>query len=142
MPAYNVSDRSVAYVRDRVQTLMACTVSIYESAEKVLDTQTGRIGTATSPLLYRGKARIWESNTGQILMMGETAITLMQTNISIPFSAPKPKRDQIVVVNVCPQDPDMVGRAFRVVAVDGGGQIGATRRMTVTAFTDSDVWSR
>jgi hypothetical protein len=95
----------------------------------------------TSPT-YAGKARIWESNTGQIVIVGDAAITLMQTNISIPFSAPKPKRDQIVVVNYAPQDSDLDGRAFRIIAVDGGGQIGATRRMTVTAYTDSDVWSR
>jgi hypothetical protein len=117
-------------------------VSIYGGAQKGLNTDTGVVETLFVAPWYSGKARIWESNTGATAMMGEAAVTLMQTNISIPFHVGMPKKDQIVVVTSAPQDPDLVGRAFRVIAVDGGGQIGAARRMTVTAYTDSDVWSR
>lgn len=139
---YNVSSRSVSYVRDRIQTLMSCQVSIYNDAEKVLDRVTGVVETQFMDPWYTGKARIWETNTGATVMMGEAAVTIMQTNISIPFNAGAPKKDQIVVVSASPQDPDLVGRAFRVIAVDGNGQIGAARRMTCTAYTDSDVWAR
>lgn len=139
---YDVSSRSVKYVRSRVQTLMSCRVSIYEDATKVLNETTGVVETQFIDPWYSGKARIWESNTGATAMMGDAAVTLMQTNISIPFDVGMPKKDQIVVVTHAPQDTDLTGRAFRVIAVDGGGQIGATRRMTVTAYTDSDVWSR
>ena len=139
---YNVSSRSVSYVRDRVQTLMSCNVSIYNGAEKVLDRVTGVVETQFTNSWYTGKARIWETNTGATVMMGDAAVTIMQTNISIPFNSGVPKKDQIVVVNSSPQDPDLVGRACRVIAVDGNGQIGAARRMTCTAYTDSDVWAR
>ena len=139
---YNVTRRSVEYVRDRVQTLMSCRVSIYGGAGKVLNTSTGVVETQWVDPWYSGKARIWETNTGSLVMMGDAPVTLMQTNISIPFDVGVPQKDQIVVVTHSPQDPDLVGRAYRVVAVDGGGQIGATRRMTCTAYTDSDVWQR
>jgi hypothetical protein len=121
---------------------MSCNVSIYNGAEKVLDRVTGVVETQFTNSWYTGKARIWETNTGATVMMGDAAVTIMQTNISIPFNSGVPKKDQIVVVNSSPQDPDLVGRACRVIAVDGNGQIGAARRMTCTAYTDSDVWAR
>lgn len=139
---YNVSGRSVAYVRDRIQSLMTCRVSIYDSGNRILNPDTGRVTTSLTNPWYTGKARIWESSTGATVMMGDAAVTLMQTNISIPIDSGMPKKDQIVVVHSAPQDTDLEGRAFRVIAVDGGGQIGAARRMTVTAYTDSDVWER
>lgn len=142
MVRYNVSRRGMEYVRDRVQTLMSCRVSIYGGAQKAFSADTGRVETQWVDPWYSGKARIWETNTGGIQMMGDAPVTIMQTNISIPFHAGVPKKDQIVVVTHSPQDPDLVGRAFRVVGVDGNGQMGAARRMTVTAYTDSDVWSR
>lgn len=138
----NISPRAVAYVRDRVQGLMACQVEIYDSAGMAFDETTGMSSVVVREPWYSGKARIWETNSGATQIVGESPVAMMQTNISIPFDAGPPKKDQIVVVTDAPQDPDLVGRAFRVLSNDGTGQIGAVRRMAVSAYDDSFIWQR
>jgi hypothetical protein len=139
MARYNVSDRSVAYVRNRAATMMASNVSIYDNGENRMGLDGVVVYTMRNPL-YTGSASIWETSTGATLVEGEAAITLMQTNISIPFGSYLPSKDDVIKVNSCPSDPSYVGRSFRVVAIDKSGRFGATIRMTVTSYADSAVW--
>jgi hypothetical protein len=136
MPDYNISKRSAGYIRDRVQSLMTSRVTIYDHGENVM----GNDGVVTYTMRdarYNGKARIWESDTGATLVEGEAAITLTQTNISIPWGSYQPKKDDVVKFSHCPAYPSYVGRAFRVIAVDLDGGV---HRMTVTSYADSAVW--
>jgi hypothetical protein len=140
MPNYDASDRSVAYVRDRIQSLMTSLVSVYTHGDKVLG-DDGIVTYVMRNPLYTGKARIWESRTGDVVVQGDVALTQTNTNISIPFGSYEPKTDDVVRVANCPRDQRQNGRAYRVVAVDSGaGQMGAVYRMTVTSYSDSAVW--
>lgn len=138
---YNISDRGVSYVRDRIQQLMTSSVSIYSHAEPVLNESTGLLESPLGAAKYTGKARIWESNTGETILMGEAAVTMSRTSISIPFDTTYiPVKDDIVKVLTCFQDKSLVGKYYRVVSIDGNGQIGAVRRMGVVSYSPSSVW--
>lgn len=140
MKSLNVSDRSIRYVRDRVQALMTSTIAIYDRARPVFNPTTGNMEPTVRYPVYYGPARVWESDKGAVIIQGDVEITQITTHISIPFESYEPGKDEIVRVISCPQDQSIVDKCFRIVSVDGSGQIGAVRRMTCTSYTDSLVW--
>ena len=137
-----VSDRQRQYVRRRIQDHMNSTVSIYRDAGSVFDEVDGSFQVTTNDPYYEGKAKVWLSNTGSALVIGEADITTTVVNISVPFNEPVPQKDDIVVIETNPNMTSLEGTAYRVTAIDGGGFIGATQRMSCVALTDSAIWSR
>ncbi len=135
-----VSQRSREYVRDRIQEHMEAFVTIYRHGDAEFDEDTGLETFPSRDAYYVGKARVWQLNEGDVVLSGEADITTLTTNISIPWSAPTPLKDDILVINRNPVDLTTVGRVFRVIYVDGGGYIGGTRRMRCTSLSDSAVW--
>lgn len=128
-------------MRKRTQDHMGAKVSVYRSGTTTFNSTTGMIDTPARTAYYQGKARIWTVNTGQAVIAGEADITLANTNISIPWGSASPQKDDLIIVESNPPDPTLVGKAFRVMAIDGGGLIGGSIRMTCATFTDSAVWS-
>lgn len=137
-----VSQRSQQYVRNRVQQHMAATVTLYRYGSTEFDDDTGMVEVPSRSSIYEGIARIWQTNEGQVVIAGDSDIATLTTNISIPWDSVMPCKDDIVVVKSNPGDVGLVGRAFRVLYVDGGGLIGGARRMQCSALADSAVWSQ
>lgn len=94
---------------------------------------------APTSVIYKGKARIWDVSGGNI-SSGDLSLDTSTTNISIPWDAAAPHVDDVVEVLECPVDPELVGKAFQVVSVDGGGQSRATRRLSCIALTGNALW--
>jgi hypothetical protein len=135
-----VSQRSREYVRDRIQDHMEAYVTIYRHGDADFSATTGLVTYPSRSPYYAGKARVWQLNDGDAVVSGEADITILTTNISIPWTAPSPLKDDILVINRNVVDATTVGRVFRVMYVDGGGYIGGTRRMRCVSFSDSAVW--
>ena len=137
-----VSDYARRYVRERAQDHMAATITLYRHADTInFDELTGIAEIPLgSTVVYAGKARVWTSNSGGAIVVGEAEIATISTNVSIPLDAPMPKKDDIVVVDTNPHDAVTVGTAYRVMSINGGGLIGSVRQMSCTAFTDSSFW--
>jgi hypothetical protein len=88
--------------------------------------------------VYRGKARIWELDQAGFLTVGEASYPLRATYCSIPWDhSPVPHNDDTIEVITAPDDTDLPGRTFRVMAVDGGGQMRATRRLHITGIVEN-----
>ena len=138
---YGVTQRSREYVRNRAQQHMEATVKVYKSGDVGFDPTTGISVFPDREPYYEGIARIWQVNEGDMVLSGEAQITQLTTNISIPWDAPSPRKDDIVVVVTNPPDTRLAGWVFHCVYVDGGGYIGGTRRMRTTALTDSANWT-
>ena len=136
-----VSQRSQQYVRSRVQQHMAATITLYRYGTTEFDEDTGMVEIPTRSSIYEGKARIWQTNEGQAVIAGEADIATLTTNVSIPWESVMPHKDDVVVVKRNPGDVGLVGKAFRVLLVDGGGLIGGARRMQCSALADSAVWA-
>lgn len=135
-----VTQRAREYVRSRIQDHMDADVTIYRHGDADFNATTGLVTYPSRSSYYTGKARVWQLNEGDAVLSGEADITVLTTNISIPWSAPAPLKDDILVINRNIVDESTVGRVFRVVYVDGGGYIGGTRRMRCVSFSDSAVW--
>lgn len=132
-----VSKRSKAYVRRAAEAQFDCTIQIYRNNGATLDNETGKYNPSNA-LIYEGPARIWELDDAGTLAVGEATYPLRATYASIPWDhEPVPHNDDTLEVISMPDDPDLPGRTFRVVAVDGGGHMRATRRLHITGIVEN-----
>jgi hypothetical protein len=93
--------------------------------------------TAQGPkeLIYEGICRIWEVANAQSIMVGDTDIYQMNTNLSIPWDTPDVVRryDEVEILTA-PQDSQMVGKRYEIQTVVKAGELRATRRFEVTGL--------
>lgn len=141
MTRITVSDYARTYLRDRVQGHMNCTIELLRHRDSSLDETTGLYTAVSKTSVYSGVARIWEASSGSIVEVGEADLALVSTYCSIPFDVDvMPHRDDQVLVTACPGDPDLVGRGYRVLMIDGGGLMRATRKMQLIAQAENRAW--
>jgi hypothetical protein len=146
LPPIVVSPYARAYARAHATAHMYYTVRIERMSLGVFDQVGGGIVPAVKALIYTGPARIWTVTGPQVIAVGEDEMSMTQTNLSIPWDAdPVPHRDDIAtVVDYNPHggfgDQALIGKTFRVLDVQYGGQMYATRRMSVQAIEESAAW--
>jgi hypothetical protein len=132
-----ISKRSVAYVRRAAEYQFDCTIRITRNGEPAFNTTTGSYNTV-STTVYEGNARIWELDDAGAISVGEATFPLRSTYCSIPWDhQPVPHNDDTIEILTMPDDPDLPGRTFRIMAVDGGGHMRATRRMHITGIVEN-----
>jgi hypothetical protein len=132
-----VSHRSKSYVRRAAEAQFDCQIRITRNTETAFNATTGAY-TPVSTTVYEGAARIWELDDAGQLSIGEATFPLRATYCSIPWDhQPVPHNDDTIEVLVMDDDPDLPGRTFRVMAVDGGGHMRATRRMHITGIVEN-----
>lgn len=132
-----ISKRSAAYVRRAAEYQFDCQIRITRNGTPTFNETTGTYNTV-SVTVYEGAARIWELDDAGALVTGEATFPLRATYCSIPWDhQPVPHNDDTIEVLVMPDDPDLPGRTFRVMAVDGGGHLRATRRMHITGIVEN-----
>jgi hypothetical protein len=136
-----VSHRAKAYVRRAAEAQFDCSIIIRRNTEQAFNPTTGTY-TPVSTLVYEGAARIWELDDAGVLAVGEATYPLRATYCSIPWDhQPVPHNDDTIEVVTMPDDPDLPGRTFRVMAVDGGGHMRSTRRMHITGIVENAHFS-
>jgi hypothetical protein len=132
-----ISPRAKAYVRRAAEYQFECEILIYRNTVSTFNTTTGHYEPVNEQV-YSGPARIWELDQAGSLAIGEATFPLRATYCSIPWDhTPVPHNDDTIEVVSAPDDNDLPGRTFRVVAVDGGGQARATRRMHITGIVEN-----
>ena len=146
IPPIVVSPYARNYVRRHATGHMYYTVSIVRMLQGVFDEVSGEIASKVNFEVYVGPARIWTVAGPQVLAVGEDQMSFTQTNMSIPWNAtPVPQRDDIATVMTYEPhpgygDPALLDRSFRILDVQLGGQMYATRRMSVLAIQPSAAW--
>lgn len=134
-----ISKRAKAYVRRAAAFQFECEIVIkrQDHDATTFNEETG-IYSPVMTEIYRGKARIWELDQAGTLSVGEATYPLRATYCSIPWNhQPVPHNDDTIEVLTMPDDPDLPGRTFRVMAVDGGGHMRATRRLHITGIVEN-----
>jgi hypothetical protein len=119
---------------------MNCVIILSRHKDGYLDTGSGTYTAQSGEIIYEGIARIWDSNTGAIINVGEADLSTTVTYCSIPFDSPIPHNDDLVRVITAPGDIALVTRGFRVMGLDGGGLARATRRMQISALAENRSW--
>lgn len=134
-----VNDEAVTrYARRYAEANMTATVKITRMDEPSFDMQ-GELSAVELFVLYEGKARVYGVSGPMTMNLGEEPQYFSSTYISIPLSANTPRVDDVIEV-LAHRDWTMVGRKFRVMDVEAGGQYPAVRRMQVTGIQRSKQW--
>jgi len=146
LPPVVVSPYARNYARLHAGAHMYYTVLIVRMASPSFNSSTGMMAAAEKRQIYLGPARIWTVSGPQVLGIGEDAMVFSTTYVSIPWgTSPIPNTDDIVTVQSYDPhpgygDPELVGRVYRVLDVELGGQMYAARRMQVTGIQPSAAW--
>lgn len=106
--------------RIRVETL----------GDPVFNPTTGGSARAVVATHYTGKARVQAARDPSEAVTADEQVTLQRFTISLPLSATGLAPGQAVTVTAS-ADPDLVGRALTVTAVQGGTFVTSRRLMTV-----------
>lgn len=151
MPA--VPAAVIAQVRAYTEGNMDGRVTILRGKPGVLDQSTGRIGGMSNAVQVYGdpvpdgtigtvgaKARVHLVSGQGSVSLGPGTINMRQTTISIPWAAPEPQRDDLVIIRSAGADQSTNGAALRVVEVSGGGLFGDARRLSCTLWGKSSNW--
>lgn len=140
MTGRSASSLARRYVRNRVEAQMTSRVTIYRNSNPSFDSSSGVYTAHKGTQVYTGKARIYGVDGAGVTQVGEGDFVNRQTYITIPGDAKVPHVDDVVVITHS-VDTDLVGRAWRVIAVDGGSILMHSRRLTVTGVMENRDWS-
>jgi hypothetical protein len=143
----------IAQVREYAESNMDALVTVLRGKPGVLDKTTGRVGGMSAATQVYGdpvpagqigtkgaRARIHLVSGQGSLALGPGQVNLRQATVSIPWAAPVPQRDDLVLIRSAGQDSSLAGAALRVVEVTGGGAFGEARRLSCTLWGQSSAW--
>ena len=86
-------------------------------------------------VVYEGICRIWEVSGASSVMVGDTDVYQVSTNLSIPWdTAAVVRRYDEVLVTDAPEDSQMEGKRFEIQTVAKAGEMRATRRFEITGI--------
>lgn len=132
------------YVRGYAERNMTAKVRITRPADAVLDDESGDLSAVTGSVVYVGKARVYPASGPVTYNLGEEVQYFQSSNVSIPLyvgDAPiRPQVDDIVEI-LEHSDPLTVGKVFRVLDVESGGQLQAARRLQVVGVQRFKSWT-
>ena len=125
------------WVRHRATAVMEYTCRIERSGAPEGYDEDTLIFTAggMAQVVYEGVCRIWEVANASSVVVGDTDIYQMTTNLSIPWDSPEViGRYDVVTILTAPQDSQMVGKQYEIQTVAKAGELRATRRFEVTGI--------
>jgi Family of unknown function (DUF6093) len=130
-----ISAYARSWVRNRATEVMQYTCQITRSGPPGGHDEDTLIYTPAglAQVIYEGRCRIWEVANASSVVVGDTDIYQMTTNLSIPWDTPAVvKRYDEVTILTAPQDSQMVGKRYEIQTVAKAGELRATRRFEVT----------
>ena len=131
-------DAVIRYARRYVEANMTAKVTITRMAEPYFDAD-GKLQATEMYVIYEGKARVYGVSGPVTMNLGEEPQYFSSTYVSIPIDSTQPRVDDVIEVT-SHHDWTMVGRTFRVMDVEAGGQYPSVRRMQVTGIQRSKQW--
>lgn len=132
-----ITNRARSYIRSRAEVNMTyeCVIQRVGSASLNNDTSIYTAGEPTQ--LYSGPCRVWSVSGGSSVEVNSEGLVLQQTKLSIPWDeGVGVKRDDEVKIVAAAHDAALVGKRFRIMDVDKGGDLRATRSFTVQTFQE------
>ena len=132
-----ISSYARSWVRTRATGVMQYTCRIERSGVPEGYDEDTLIYTAegVATVIYEGRCRIWEVANASSVVVGDTDIYQMTTNLSIPWdeSAEVKRYDQVTILT-SPTDDQMVGKRYEIQTIAKAGELRATRRFEVTGI--------
>lgn len=130
-------ERDLTIVRNEVQQWMRDTVTIRRpSGEPTFDAVNLKDTVAPTSLVYTGQARVYPASTRE-MALGEEVLAWWDANVSIPYDAALPRRDDFVTIDDS-RDSQLVSRVFRVIHVSAASNYVVRRMACTTVEPDLD----
>ena len=132
-----ISAYSRQWVRNRATAVMEYTCQITRPGVPEGYDEDTLVYTAggVAQVVYEGKCRIWEVANSSSVVVGDTDVYQMTTNLSIPWDTQAVvKRYDVVTILTSPQDDQIVGKQYEIQTVAKAGELRATRRFEVTGI--------
>jgi hypothetical protein len=130
-----ISSAARKWVRTRATEVMEYTCTIQRGDVPAAYDEDTLVYTPAGDkdVVYEGPCRVWEVANSGAVVIGDSDIYQMNTNLSIPWneSAVVKIHDEVEILTA-PQDSQMVGKRFEIQSVAKAGELRATRRFTVT----------
>lgn len=127
------------YAQSFAESNMIYHIKITRMGDPKFDSATGSVEASEIFVLYEGKARVYTISGPVQMGVGEEPTFYSSTYVSIPVQSPLPMVNDMIEIIYAP-DSAVVGRQFRVMDVESGGQFPATRRVQVTGIQPSKQW--
>jgi hypothetical protein len=140
VPAYGHSPITAfarSYVRARATAVMeySCRITRGQRPDGYDEDSLVYTPGGLAEVVYEGRCRIWEVANASSVVVGDTDIYQMSTNLSIPWDSPaKVKRYDEVTILTAPTDSQMVGKRYEIQTIAKAGELRATRRFEVTGL--------
>ena len=132
-----ISNRARAYIRSHAEANLTHECVIQRVGEATFNRATSVYTAGETTELYEGPCRIWEITGGATLDVNAEQVITRQTKLSIPWNEGIGiRRDDEVKITAAPYDDSLVDRRFRILDIDQGGDLRATRRFTVQAIQE------
>ena len=131
--------RTQSYARARAAANMTSTVKIWRMSKPVPDPDTLLVSTTSRALVYQGPARVHRVQGTGVMMLGEMDLDTRSVQVAIPWDAPLPRQDDVVVIDAT-SDSTLAAKAFQVRDVDSGGLLHDQRVLSCTGFAASSDW--
>jgi hypothetical protein len=110
-------DSARAYFAQRQQDLFRSTCTITRSTPGTFDENTGEIASGTPATIYSGpclvRSQMWQGSDTQT---GQEEVRYRSARLKLPPDTAIEK-DDVVTVTTAQNDPDLVGRVFRITDV-------------------------
>lgn len=130
---------ATSYLRRRSAERMEDQCRIYKQGKmEVSEDFTAR--RSTEIVRYEGRCRLWEVPASSQVVIGDRQMVVAHTYLSLPWDAPVPESDDIVLMTNS-ADHDLIGRTVAVVSVVRGGGLRGSRKFTVRVLdSKKDSW--
>lgn len=134
-----ISPFAKSYLRRRATEQLWDACRIYKQGKMTVgDNFSARRSPAV--IKYEGACRLWEVPASSQVVIGDSQLVVSQTYLSLPWDAPVPESDDIVLITKS-DDPDLVGRTVSIVSVVRGGGLRGTRKFTVKVLdSKKETW--
>lgn len=139
-----ITPLSMQYARGYAERNMTAKVKITRPAPASLDDESGDLSAVTESVVYIGKARMYPASGPVTMNLGEEVQYFQSSNVSIPlYSNGEPTRPQVDDIIEILEHPDAlaVGKFYRVMDVETGGQFQSVRRMQVVGAQRWRSWT-
>lgn len=105
-------------LRRHAESLMVDAGELRGPGTRVLDEDTGQYVDTPGPVKYAGKAKIQTTATiGNDSEAGDRLVMQTRFEVHLPVDAPAAAVDDVFVVTASVNDPQLVGRQFRVASL-------------------------
>lgn len=132
------------YARRFAESNMTAQVEITRPGPAAFEPSSGELEAQPGPVIYEGKARVYAVSGPVTMDLGDDPQYFSSSMVSVPLVDDfgvnvLPEVNDLVRVLEHP-DPLMLGRLFRVMDVEAGGQFAVLRRMQVMGIQRGRTW--